>query len=179
MDTTQKPQVVPFHPEYAGRFAELNREWIERYFVLEENDRALFADPHAAIIAPGGQIFFVIVDADVVGTCAVIRHSEKVHELAKMAGSPQARGQGYGSLLIEAAITFSRDAEAEVLMLVSNSRLEPALRLYTKHGFRPVPVQGDHGYARVDVQMERDLRIDAAAGATADAQAGPFENSGK
>ena len=99
---------------------------------------------------------------DVVGTCAVIRHSDRLYELAKMAVSPQAQGRGCGGLLVEAAIAFARQAGAEVLMLVSNSRLEPALRLYAKHGFRQVPVQGTHGYARVDVQMERDLRTAAA-----------------
>jgi NTE family protein len=157
MELTQTPEVVSFREEYAPRFEALNRAWIEQYFALEEPDRALFRDPRRTIVEPGGQIFFVVVGGEVLGACAAIRHSARVYELAKMAVSPRAQGRGYGSLLVEAVVRFARDAGAEVLMLVSNSRLRPALRLYEKHGFRPVPVHANPGYARVDVQMELDL----------------------
>jgi GNAT superfamily N-acetyltransferase len=164
-------RIVPFRPEYAGSFEALNRAWIERYFALEENDRALFGDPYAAIIAPGGQIYCAIAaddgdDGQVVGACAVLRHSDQVYELAKMAVDPRWQGRGIGGLLVEAAITFARSAGASTLMLVSNSRLEPALRLYARHGFHPVPLRDDHGYARADVQME--INLSARASATRD-----------
>ena len=157
-EMNQTPEVVPFREEYAAAFEALNREWIEEYFALEEADRALFRDPRAAIVEPGGQIFFVVAGGEVLGTCAAVRHSARVYELAKMAVSPRTRGRGYGDLLVEAVVRFARGAGAEVLLLVSNSRLRPALRLYEKHGFRLVPVRAGHGYARVDVQMELDLR---------------------
>jgi putative acetyltransferase len=151
-------EVVPFRSEYASSFAALNREWIERYFVIEEADLAIFKDPFAAIVKPGGQIFFAILGNEVLGTCAVIRQDSRVYELAKMAVSPFAQGRGLGSRLIKAAISFARTAGAETLMLLSNSRLEPALRLYEKSGFRYVPVSHAHDYSRVDVQMELNLR---------------------
>jgi putative acetyltransferase len=151
------PQVVPFRTDLAHYFGALNREWIERYFVVEEADLIVFNDPLAAIVEPGGQIFFVTVGDEVFGTCAVIRCNSKLYELAKMAVSPVARGRGYGDLLVERAIEFAREEGAETLMLLSNSRLEPALRLYVKHGFRYVPVSTPHHYSRVDVQMERSL----------------------
>lgn len=158
MSQTQRPRIVPFRPEYAARFEALNREWIERHFVLEENDRAIFRDPHAAIVAPGGQIFFAVEGGRVLGTCAVMRHSDALYELAKMAVDSEARGRGLGGLLVDAAVDFARRAGARTLMLISNSGLEPALRLYARHGFRDVPLRGSHGYARADVQMELDLR---------------------
>jgi 8-oxo-dGTP diphosphatase len=80
-----------------------------------------------------------------------------------MAVSPEAQGRGYGNLLIEVAIEFARSAGAETLMLLSNSRLGPALRLYEKYGFRHVPVSPDHEYSRVDVQMELCLKSRAKA----------------
>ena len=161
MSTTVPPRVVPFRSEYAPAFESLNRQWIERHFRLEDNDRALFRDPYGLVVAPGGQIFFVVAgDGRVLGTCAVLRHDDAVYELAKMAVDPEARGRGYGSMLVEAAIDFARRAGGRTLMLVSNSRLAPALRLYARHGFRPVPLRDDHGYARADVQMERALTPD-------------------
>jgi GNAT superfamily N-acetyltransferase len=158
------PQVVPFRPDLAHYFGALNREWIERYFVVEEADLIVFNDPFAAIVEPGGQVFFVTVEDEVFGTCAVIRCNSKLYELAKMAVHPVARGRGYGDLLVEIAIEFARAAGAETLMLLSNSRLEPALRLYEKHGFRYVPVSTPHHYSRVDVQMELSLDRRAESG---------------
>jgi putative acetyltransferase len=146
--------VVPFRDDLAQYFAALNREWIEHYFVLEEADLTVFKDPRGTIVEPGGQIFFVISDGDVVGACAVIRHDNRVYELAKMAVAHRAQGRGYSNLLAKAAIEFARKAGAQTLMLLSNSRLGPALRLYEKHGFKYVPVNDAHEYSRVDVQME-------------------------
>lgn len=150
-------EVVPFRDELAHHFAELNREWIERYFVIEESDIKVFNDPRANIVAIGGQIFFVVADGEVFGTCAVIRLDEVTYELAKMAVSTRAQGRGYGNLLMTAAIDFALKAGAEKLILLSNSRLAPALHLYEKYGFRHVPVADSHQYQRVDVQMELKL----------------------
>src|SRR5262245_22357381 len=151
-------QIVPFNEKLAPHFETLNREWIERYFAIEAADGVLFADPFTAIVKPGGQIFFVVAGEQVVGTCAVVRHDARVYELAKMAVSPEAQGLGYGSRLMEAAIEFARKAGAETLVLLTNSILGPALRLYENHGFKRVAVSISDEYVRADVQMELSLR---------------------
>ncbi len=150
-------EVTRFSSELAKHFESLNREWIEEYFVIEEADRVIFADPFKEIVEPGGQVFFVVADRSVVGTCAVIKISEHVFELAKMAVSASARGRGYGDLLIKSAIDFAREAGAEKIFLLSNTRLKPAIALYEKHGFRSVPITDAHDYSRVDIQMELKL----------------------
>ena len=158
MDARFKPvEVVRFRPELASHFESLNREWIEEYFEIEEADLTIFADPFKQIIEPGGEIFFVIAEGKVVGTCAVIRLHHRIYELAKMAVSSQARGHGYGDLLIESVIEFAKQAGAERLILVSNTRLKPAIALYEKHGFKAVPITNAEDYKRVDIQME--LRV--------------------
>ena len=91
------------------------------------------------------------------GTCAVIRHEADTFELAKMAVEPSAQGRGYGDRLVEAAVGFARGAGARRLMLVSNTRLGPALTLYRKHGFRDVPLDPASGYSRADIQLELTL----------------------
>jgi putative acetyltransferase len=151
-------EVVRFQPELAIHFEALNRDWIEKYFVIEEADLIVFGDPFKEIVEPGGQIFFAILDGQVLGTCAVIRLSDRVYELAKMAVRPDARGRGYGDLLIEFAIRFGREAGAERLILLSNTRLGPAIALYEKHGFRSVPITDANDYKRVDIQMELTLQ---------------------
>ena len=150
-------ELVDWRPELRAEFERLNREWIERYFTLEEADRKVFDDPAGRIVQPGGQVFFVLEEKAVRGTCAVMRHDAETFELAKMAVDPAARGRGYGDRLVEAAVAFARAAGARRLILVSNTRLGPALNLYRKHGFRDVPLDPANGYSRADIQLELPL----------------------
>jgi putative acetyltransferase len=151
------PQILTYRDEWRAEFERLNREWIETWFTLEDADRDTFNDPVGKILDPGGQIFFVVDKGQVLGTCAVLRHSGDVHEIAKMAVAPSARGRGYGDLLMEAAVAFSRGVGARRVVIVSNTRLGPAIRLYQKHGFVRVPLEADQRYARADIQLERVL----------------------
>lgn len=149
--------IAPFRAEWAPDFARLNRQWIERYFVLEEPDRLVLEDPQGGILDAGGQVFFALRDGVVVGTAAAMPMAQGVFELAKMAVAPEAQGLGIGLLLGQAVIAFARDAGAETVFLLTNSRLAPALRLYAKLGFVPVPLPPDNGYVRADTRMELRL----------------------
>jgi ribosomal protein S18 acetylase RimI-like enzyme len=153
------PTVVPYRDDLRAAFEQLNRDWIETYFVLEDADRAVFADPGGAILDPGGQIFFVVEGETVLGTCAVLRHSPTECEIAKMAVAPAARGRGLGDLLMEAAVGFARQIGARRIAIVSNTVLAPALRLYRKHGFVEVPLESDGRYQRANIRLERELGI--------------------
>jgi ribosomal protein S18 acetylase RimI-like enzyme len=42
-------------------------------------------------------------------------------------------------------------------MLLSNSQLKPAIKLYEKHGFKSVPIKPEHAYERTDIEMELEL----------------------
>jgi GNAT superfamily N-acetyltransferase len=150
-------RLVTWDPRLRSDFERLNREWIERYFAVEEEDRRVFTDPEGEIVAPGGQVFFLIDGEGVRATCAVIRHDGETFELAKMAVVAAARGRGYGDRLMDAAIAFARSAGARRMMLLSNTRLAPALALYRKHGFREVPLDPANGYSRADIQLELAL----------------------
>jgi len=156
--STANVEVVPFRADLAPAFERLNRRWIEEFFVIEAADLEVFRDPYRGIVEPGGQIFFVLEDGEPRGTCAVIRCDATVFELAKMAVDPASQGRGYGNLLIERAIEFARESGGNTLMLLTNSKLEAAIHLYEKHGFRSVPLKHANHYNRVDVEMELDVR---------------------
>lgn len=51
---------------------------------------------------------------------------------------PEARGQGLGKVLLERAVTFSRGAGYDRIILWTVSRLEPAAHLYRSVGFEKV-----------------------------------------
>jgi putative acetyltransferase len=156
--------VVPYRDEFRAAFEQLNRDWIETYFVLEEPDREVFSDPRAKILAHGGQILFVVEGSQVQGTCAVLHHTGDDYEIAKMAVAPAARGRGFGDLLMQAAVSFATEAGARRLVIVSNTVLEPAIRLYQKHGFVRVPLSSDGRYKRANIRLERELRPTASGG---------------
>ena len=148
--------VVPYRPEYRADFERLNRAWIEQYFRIEDADREVFGDPETAILEPGGEIFFVVENGEVVGTCAIIPHEPGVYEIAKMAVSPAARGKGYGDVLMDATVDFARRAGASKVVIVSNTVLTTAIRLYEKHGFVRVPLDHER-FARANIRLERPL----------------------
>jgi putative acetyltransferase len=153
-------RIETYRDQYRADFERLNRDWIETFFVLEDADREIFRDPDTTVIAPGGQIFFVIDEEGVQGTCAVVPHEPGMFEIAKMAVSAGARGRGYGDLLMEASLEFARRAGARRVVIVSNTVLAPAIRLYQKHGFVRVPLDHHERFARANIRLERALRAD-------------------
>jgi ribosomal protein S18 acetylase RimI-like enzyme len=150
-------EIVTYQERWREAFERLNRAWIETYFTLEDADREIFADPAGKILAPGGEIFFVVEGDEVLGTCAVLPHSAEVHEIAKMAVAPEARGRGLGDLLMGACVAYSRAAGVREIVIVSNTRLQPAIRLYQKHGFVRVSFEDDGRYARADIKLVRKI----------------------
>lgn len=149
-------EIDTFRPEHAKRFAELNRAWLEAYNLLEPPDEEQLADPEKYLIQRGGHIFVALHAGDVVGTCAVVPHGPGDLELVKLSVSPASQGQGLGRRMVERCITYARERGFRRMVLVSNSQLRAALRLYESMGFqyRPLPAIE---YVTADVYMELDL----------------------
>lgn len=149
--------IVAYDAAYDAAFRALNLAWLEAYVEVEETDRRQLADPRGTIIAPGGAIFFAIEAGQAVGTCALLKRPADTYELAKMAVAPEAQGRGLGSRLLEAAIGWAVQQRAQRIVLVSNTALEPALRLYRKYGFETTH-RGPHpAYKTADIAMQLDL----------------------
>jgi putative acetyltransferase len=146
-----------YRPEHARAFAELNRAWLVENDLLEPLDEQQLQHPDREILAPGGQIFVALSGEEVLGTCAAIPHGPGVFELAKLAVSSGARGQGVGRKLVTACVSWARQRAARRLVLVSNSRLRPALRLYETFGFEHRTPPSPLAYSTADVYMELDL----------------------
>jgi putative acetyltransferase len=146
-----------FRPEHAAAFDSLNRAWLTAYDLLEAADEPHLTDPAGQILAHGGQIFVALQDEAVVGTCAVVPHGPVAFEVAKLAVAPTARGRGIGRELVDACLGYAQQRGARQAVLVSNSRLEAALRLYEQLGFRYAPLPATMPYATADVYMELEL----------------------
>jgi len=128
-------RVVEFEPEYAGYFRDLNYEWLEEYFEIEPYDRIVLGNPIDHVIKLGGYIFLALVEDNVVGTCALLKHTAKKYELAKMGVTKKFRNLGIGRKLVETAIERSKQLGADKLILATSELLEAANHLYEKMGF--------------------------------------------
>ena len=163
--TTTKIQIVTFKPCFRDAFAALNKEWIQEYFELEEEDLKILNDPEGYVIKKGGEIFFAVDDSPattnaneqdrIVGCAAMIRSDDHdgddkriAFELGKMAVAPHMRGKGISRLLMEACKEFARKQGAKEISLLTDDSLQAAMSLYLKSGFVRLPQKQDQRYAR-------------------------------
>ena len=148
--------ILRFSPAYKEQFKILNIEWLQKYFEVETEDEKILSNPEE-IISGGGEIFFVIVNDEAVGTCAVIKKNEYEFELAKMAVTEKAQGRQAGKKLALAAIGFAYSKGAKTLYLETSRKLIAAVNLYEKLGFEYVPHNADSKYKRETIKMKLDL----------------------
>jgi len=146
-------KIVEYSDRYKQVFKDLNVEWIETYFRLEEKDLLTLNNPKEYIIEPGGHILLAEYNGGVVGTCALLKLNETTFELGKMAVSPRAQGKNIGYLLGVAAIEKTKMLGGRKLFLESNTKLIPAINLYHKLGFQKV-TGPPSPYERSNIQME-------------------------
>ena len=146
-------KIVPFKLDYKSDFEYLNRQWIEEYFVMEEEDLKTLQNPESYVMEKGGEIFFAILNDDVVGTAAMIPTSNGVYELAKMAVAKNLQGLGIGKKLLRRCIDFSKEKNANEIFLITNDALKPALNLYLSSGFVLNELNDDDRYHRGNTKM--------------------------
>lgn len=146
--------IVDFEDKYAPDFAKLNFEWLEKYFYIEEYDTELLNNPRKYILNDGGHILIAILKEKVVGTVALIKRGDQIFELSKMAVTEEHQGIGIGKMLINACIKYAKENGCKRLFLDSSTTLSPAISLYTKYGFKEIPVPEDTPYERCNIRME-------------------------
>jgi ribosomal protein S18 acetylase RimI-like enzyme len=157
MEAAMNVEIVLFRPEHAGRFGELNREWLERYNLMEAANEEQLANPQAHFLGQGGQVFVALHGDDVIGTCAIVPHGVPGWEIAKLTVASAFQGQGIARRLVSRCIAFARENGAQRVYLVSNSQLQPALRLYESFGFEYRASPDVKEYQHQDVYMELQL----------------------
>ena len=145
--------IIDFEQRYADDFKRLNLEWLDKYNLTESHDLQVLNDPAGTITDRGGYIYLASSGGKIIGTAALIKEHNDEFELAKMTVDPQYRGRGISKLLIEKCLEKANETGAKKLFLYSNSQLQTAINLYTKYGFRNIPVN-DSPFLTADVKME-------------------------
>ncbi len=141
----------------AREFHDINAEWIESMFVIEETDRKVLENPQEHILDPGGDILFVEAGGlGIVGTCALQKTGPGAFELTKMGVRESARGLKAGEFLLQHVIDRARALGAEKLYLLTNRKCAAAIHLYEKLGFvHDAGIMDEYAarYERCDVAM--------------------------
>ncbi|MEN9855500.1 MAG: hypothetical protein RLZZ157_626 [Pseudomonadota bacterium] len=151
-------RILPWSPELADAFHDINAQWITAMFALEETDRKVLKNPQSLIIDRGGDILFVEVDGlGVVGACALMpTGAAGAFELTKMGVLESARGLKAGEFLLDAILQRAAEMRIETLFLLTNNKCAAAIHLYEKLGFvHDKAIMQTYGgaYDRCDVAM--------------------------
>lgn len=147
-------KILPYQSIFSKAFYELNEEWLETYFYVEEFDKEVLSNPEKYIINPGGYIFFALENEKILGTVALMPYDKNCFELTKMAVDPKERGRKIGQEIIKYCINFSKKQEINKLILYSNTILENAIHIYRKYGFKEIPKEKNSPYKRGNIKME-------------------------
>ena len=150
-------RIVDYVPAHQPYFEKFNRDWIEKYFVMEPVDEFVLTDPEEALLKPGGAVLMAEYDGEVAGTVALRKVDDKTFEFTKMAVDSNFQRRGIAEALSYASFEKAKELGATTVILYSNSILTPAIHLYEKLGFKHVPV-GNTGYKRSDVKMEINVK---------------------
>lgn len=149
-------QIVEFSEELLEPIKTLNYEWLEKYFRIEDGDVVTLSNPQKHIIDKGGHICYAKLNGEIVGTASLLKKSETVYELGKMAVSDKAQGVGIGTILLEHCVNVAKQKQIRTLILYSNTILQPAIHLYRKYGFEEIELESGL-YERANIKMEKHL----------------------
>jgi len=93
------------------------------------------------------------------GAVLIVDVGDKVGQLRLLHVEPWARGLGIGSALVDACISFARDAGYDVLRLWTHTVLTPARRIYEAAGFRIVATDVHHEFGKAEQGETWELRL--------------------
>lgn len=149
-------EIIEFSDELSEPIKTLNYEWLEKYFRIEEGDIVSLSNPKKYIIDKGGYIYYAKLNDEIVGTASLLKKSETIYELGKMAVGDKAQGHGIGTILLEHCLTIAKQKQIPTLILYSNTILHSAIHLYRKYGFEEIKLESGL-YERANIKMEKHL----------------------
>ena len=150
-------KIVPFTEKDGKLFASLNKDWLNRYFIVEPIDKIVLNNPKKHIIQKDGHILMAKYRDVTAGTVALLPKDKSEIELCRMAVDPAYQKRGLGGKLMQKAIEVAREHSYQTIFLYSNLKLESALSLYKKFGFKEEKLEANAVYDRADIKMRLNL----------------------
>ena len=148
-------EIISYQKKYKKDFVDLNLVWIKKYFKVESQDVKMLNNVED-LLAKGAAIYFAVEQDKAIAACMVVPRGRQVWEICKLATDEHYMGKGAGSAVLTACMDYAKEHDAKKLMIVSNTILSAAMHLYTKAGFKEVPIDNME-YERVNIQLELNL----------------------
>jgi putative acetyltransferase len=148
--------IIDYEDKYHEDFQSLNLEWLEKFNLVESHDLEVLNQPREIVIDRGGFIFLLKDNDAIIGTAGIFKVNDEEFELIKMYVAPEYRGKKYGEILLQHCIAKAKEINASKIILYSNSRLQTAIRMYEKFGFKHVDAVNTP-FETADVKMEMVL----------------------
>ena len=146
--------IINFQDNFEKDFFDLNIEWLEYFFQVEEYDYEVLSNSKKYIINKGGKIFFAESAGNIIGTVALMPTKNKlVFELTKMAVKPEYRNKGIGKKLLRKCIDYCKSNNYSSIILYSNKKLNNAIHLYRNFGFKEIKMEKKSPYLRANIKM--------------------------
>lgn len=145
--------ITPFEDKYRDAWRDINVEWLEAFFYVEEEDRKNLDQPEKYILQKGGEIYLALLNGEPIGVVALKYYGDGRYEVSKMGVRPAAQGYGIGAKLLKIVIERYHARGGRKLYLETHSKLQSAIRLYKRYGFVEVPIRDDTPYERADYGM--------------------------
>ena len=146
-------EIVQYDNRYAQDFVALNTAWIVGLFgQLEKEDIETFQNIEREIVN-GGMIYFATENDEVMATYMTRHIGNEIWEICKLAANEKYKGKGAGNAVFEQCMKYAIDHGAKKLFMLSNSRLQAALHIYHKYGFKEIKLK-DYEYERGDIAFE-------------------------
>ena len=142
-DPTNPSRIVAirhdFRPGDAGRLIELHGLLYSREYGFDHTFEAYVAKPLAEFMlsqTPREKIWLVDSEGVLMGSVAIVKHSESEAQLRWFLLHPSLRGRGLGNQLIGEAVAFCRVSGYDNVFLWTVSSLLAAAQTYQKTGFQ-------------------------------------------
>jgi ribosomal protein S18 acetylase RimI-like enzyme len=148
--------IKKYQHKYHQEFKEISLDWLKKYSLYEEADNDLLDHP-LEYIKNGSTIFLAHYKEKVVGTISLVPIDNDNYEILKLGVVDGHKGLGIGKKLLQICIDISIEKGIKRITLESSSKLESALKLYLKLGFKHIEVVNTH-FETADVKMELKLR---------------------
>jgi ribosomal protein S18 acetylase RimI-like enzyme len=149
-------EIRKYEDIYHQQFKEISLDWLHKNHLYEKADDDLLDNP-MKYIANGSFIFLAHFNNKIVGTISLTPVSRDTYEILKLGVVDGFKGLGIGRKLMQTCIDICIEKHIKIITLESSSKLENALKLYEKLGFKHVELVDGH-FETADVKMELKLR---------------------
>ena len=149
-------QIIQYQDKYHQDFKDANLHWLKKFNLYEAADDELLDNPNL-FIKNGATIFLASVNNKIVGTICLNPIETNWYEILKFAVIDGFKGFGIGKKLMQTCIDMCIENNVDIITLESSSKLENALKLYEKFGFKHIDSRDSH-FETADIKMELKLK---------------------